>query len=362
MNSGDGFAINGRFLTQSVTGVQRYAINIVYELNELLSEKNIVVPIFSPANAKNLALSHIPLSQAGVWRGHPWEQLMLPSKWSGSLLNFCNTAPVAKTNQILCIHDANVFLYPKSYGMIFRNAYRVSQPIIAHRVAKVTTVSTDAAKQIAVNLNLDLRNIEVIYNGHEHALTWDSALARVGPTILEAHESYGRPFVLSIGSRAIHKNMSLILKIAPKLAELGVDIIIVGGDSGIFSEDKLSNQDNVQFSGRVSDHDLAYLMDRALCLLFPSWTEGFGLPIVESMARGCPVISSNRASMPEICGQSALMADPDDCQTWIDHVGTLLERQGPRQDLIESGRVWVKKFSWKKSAAAYLDMMSSSGL
>ncbi|MCP2937877.1 glycosyltransferase, partial [Salmonella enterica subsp. enterica serovar Typhimurium] len=78
----------------------------------------------------------------------------------------------------------------------------------------------------------------------------------------------------------------------PRLAELGVDVIVAGGGADIFADEDLARAGNVCMAGRVGDDDLAYLLDRALCLVFPSWTEGFGLPILEAMARGCPVVSS----------------------------------------------------------------------
>jgi hypothetical protein len=109
--------------------------------------------------------------------------------------------------------------------------------------------------------------------------------------------------------------------------------------------------------GHVSDHDLAYLMDRALCLVFPSWTEGFGLPLVEAMARGCPIISSDRASMPEVCGEAALMAPPDDSGAWVRQLRRLAASPELRQDLIGRGREQVRLFSWKNTAAGYVELM-----
>ena len=166
-----------------------------------------------------------------------------------------------------------------------------------------------------------------------------------------------RPFVLALGSRAPHKNMQLIMDIAPRLGEDGVDVIVAGGSARIYSNDALTGGDNVVFIGRIDDNDLAYLLERALCLVFPSWTEGFGLPIVEAMALGCPVISSNRASMPEVCGDAALMAAPDDPAAWVKHIETLRRSQQLRAELIAAGRHRVNRFSWKTTAETYADLM-----
>ena len=138
---------------------------------------------------------------------------------------------------------------------------------------------------------------------------------------------------------------------------MNLGIVIAGGGSDIFASETLSTAPNLKMVGYVTDHDLAYLMDCALCLLFPSWTEGFGLPIVEAMARSCAVVSSDRASMPEVCGNAALMASPDDPAAWVNQVRRLNNSAALREDLTERGRERLPLFSWVNSAAGYLDLM-----
>ena len=195
-------------------------------------------------------------------------------------------------------------------------------------------------------------------NGHEHALDWDPALARIGPSVIAGvRQQSDRGFVLALGSRARHKNMQLLLAAAPEFAAMDLEVIVAGGGAGIFASETLPSAPNVKVVGHVTDHDLAYLMDRALCLVFPSWTEGFGLPIVEAMARGCPVVSSDRASMPEVCGDAALMAPPDDPAAWVHHLRALAQSPDLRQDLIGRGRERVRLFSWAETAAGYIELM-----
>jgi GT2 family glycosyltransferase len=138
---------------------------------------------------------------------------------------------------------------------------------------------------------------------------------------------------------------------------MGLDVIVAGGGAEIFASETLPSVPNVKVAGYVTDHDLAYLMDQALCLVFPSWTEGFGLPIVEAMARGCPVVSSDRASMPEVCGDAALMAPPDDPAAWVHHVRALATSRDLRKDLVGRGREQVRLFSWADTAAGYVELM-----
>jgi glycosyltransferase involved in cell wall biosynthesis/GT2 family glycosyltransferase len=352
------FAVNGRFLTQPMTGVQRYARNVVTAMNAALSELGANAPIIAPPSASDPGLSTMPLISAGPLAGHAWEQTVLPAQWRGRLLNLCNTAPAVKADQVVCIHDANVFVAPESYGPAFRAVYPPLQRLLARRAARIATVSTYSARQIAQYLPVRAADIVVLPNGHEHALAWDPALARIGPTIVAgARERSDRGFVLALGSRARHKNLRLLLDVAPEFAAMGLDVVVAGGGADIFASETLPSVPNVKVVGYVTDHDLAYLMDRALCLVFPSWTEGFGLPIVEAMARGCPVVSSDRASMPEVCGDVALMAPPDDPAAWVHHVRALAMSPDLRQDLAGLGRERLRLFSWADTAAGYIELM-----
>lgn len=358
MSASPSFAVNGRFLTQPVTGVQRYARNVVTAMSTALSDLETHAPIIAPASASDPGFSAMPLISAGPLAGHPWEQTVLPTRWHGRLLNLCNTAPAVKADQVVCIHDANVFVAPESYGLAFRAGYGILQRVLARRASGIATVSSYSARQIARYLPVRASDIAVLPNGHEHALAWDPALSRIGPSLTQdTREHSERGFVLALGSRARHKNLQLLLDAAPELAAMGLDLVVAGGGAGIFAPEILPSMPNVKVVGYVTDHDLAYLMDRALCLVFPSWTEGFGLPIIEAMARGCPVVSSDRASMPEVCGDAALMAPPDDPAVWVRHARALANSADLRHDLVGRGRERARLFSWVNTAAGYIDLM-----
>ncbi|OWV83243.1 glycosyltransferase [Rhizobium sp. R693] len=348
------FAINGRFLTQTMTGVQRYARNIVGAIDSSKGAHQSVV--LAPTDAKDPGFARLRLDAGGALTGHAWEQVELPARVAAErLLNLCNTAPAIKSDQIVCIHDANIFAAPGSYSFMFRALYHSLQPLLARRSARIATVSQAAARQIARHLPVSLASIAILPNGHEHALAWAPERATSVPGQLALREP--RPYVLALGSRARHKNVSLLMDIAPDLEKLGVDIIMAGGGDGIFAPELLQDRSNVYLYGRVSDDDLAYLLDRALCLAFPSLTEGFGLPILEAMARGCPVVSSDCASMPEVCGGAALLASPFDPHQWIGHVRALLQSKQLRDDLVGRGAQNARRFSWAQSAEGYLDLL-----
>jgi glycosyltransferase involved in cell wall biosynthesis len=352
MNSSLSFGVNGRYLTQPKTGVQRYAHNVTAAMNQALVASGADIPIIAPRGAADPGLQAMPLIPTGPARGHLWEQMVLPARWPGRLLNLGNTAPALKTDQVVCIHDANVFDAPESYRSMFRATYRALQPLLAKRAARLTTVSSYSARQLARHLPVRAADIAILPNGHEHALAWNPGRARIAPKVA----AEGR-FVLALGSRAPHKNLQLVANIAPELAEMNIGVIVAGGGGSIFAPDGLTAAHAVTQLGYVTDDDLAYLMDRALCLIFPSWTEGFGLPIIEAMARGCPVVASDRASMTEVCGDAALLTAPDNPLQWVQRIRQLSISTDQREELVGRGRERIKLFSWERSAAGYLELM-----
>ena len=348
------FVINGRFYGQRITGVQRYGREIVRALQPLLAQRGAVAALALPRGVVPPATGPaIAAALPGRLSGHAWEQAGLPFAGTGPVLNLCNTGPVLRRRQVVCLHDANAWTWPDSYSRGFRLFYRALHPLLARRAAVVTTVSQASATDLARHLGLERRRIAVLPNGHEHALRWrisDGALRRIPRQ---------RPFVLLLGSRARHKNAALLLRLAPALDDLGLDLVVTGARDAIFAAEGggAAPAGNVHRLGHVSDDELAGLMAQALCLAFPSWTEGFGLPIVEAMTRGCPVIASDRASMPEVCGDAAILAPPDAPEAWREAIAALQRSPALRSDLIGRGAAQARRFSWAASARGYLDLV-----
>jgi glycosyltransferase involved in cell wall biosynthesis len=350
------WGINGRFLTQRVTGVQRYAYEIVMALDALLAQdedlaRRLAMCLIVPPGSKRPALERIGYRQTGWGKGHAWDQLVLPFCARAGLLNLGNFGPMLGPNPIVCIHDANVYIEPDSYSRAFRMAYRVLLPLIGRRARRIGTVSrfsADALVRYGVCL---AEKIFIAPNGHEHVFRWDASRA-ASPLILKLK----RPFVMLLGSAAKHKNVEVILKQARALDEAGIDVVVVGGEDSIFAVDQLAiHQSNIHRAGYVSDDDLAALYQRALCLVFPSKTEGFGIPPLEAMASGCPVISSNAASLVEVGGEAVTYVDPDRGDKWREAIIGLAANTGLRSSMIELGRKRAAQFSWRESARIYLE-------
>lgn len=346
------FAINGRFYAQPVTGVQRYAREVVSEIDRLLSHQGAQARMILPPTVAPPAFAAIQPSRAGGASGHLWEQTILPIRSERPLLNLCNTGPLAARRQIVCMHDTNVFDEPGSYSPAFRALYRVLLPGLAKRGAAVTSVSHFSARQLARHLGISPQAITVMYNGREHVFRWNAAASG-----LPARLSGLRPFVLLLGSRARHKNAAFILRQAEALDALGIDLVVAGGSAAIFSRTETVSARNIHGLGFVTDDDLAWLYAHALCLAFPSRSEGFGVPLLEAMTLGCPVIASDQSCLPEICGGAALLANPDDAPAWQAHFRNLVASPELRADLRGRGLERAKAFSWREAAQGYLDLL-----
>lgn len=350
------WSINGRFLTQQVTGVQRYAREITKALDaHLVADEavarrlrwEIIVPSDCAIVPKYQAIS-VRRSRWG--RGHAWEQTVLPATTSGGIVNLANLAPLARRRQIVCLHDANGYLEPDSYAPAFRLAYRAISPLIGRQARAVTTVSRFSASMLK-QFGVVGRPASVIGNGHEHALEWDASASR-----FDSPGAFRRPFVFALGSRAKHKQIDKLVALAPSLDELGIDLVISGGSASIFAASPLASAPNVIQLGYVEDDDLAALFRRALCFAFPSRTEGFGLPLLEAMVHGCPIITADCASMPEVCGDAALYAPADDFRVWLETIAALHADDALRSDLREKGRRRYLRFSWQAGGRAYLEL------
>ena len=204
------WAINGRFLTQPMTGVQRYAFEITNALDAILAEERdlsrrlpmrLVLP---PGAETEPALAKITIDRTSLGSGHLWDQLIFPAHAGAGVLSLGNFGPILTGRQIVCIHDTNVFIEPESYSVAFRLAYRTFLPLIGKRASRIATVSAFSMDMLVKYDVCRQEKIFIAANGHEHALKWDAG--RANAHLLKA---LTRPYVLLLGSRAKHKNIEV---------------------------------------------------------------------------------------------------------------------------------------------------------
>ncbi|MDE2197963.1 MAG: glycosyltransferase family 4 protein [Rhodospirillales bacterium] len=340
-------AINARFLAQNLTGVQRFAIEMTQALLAAWPEGREAPALLAPAGAP--ARPGLAPTRIGRLRGHAWEQISLPRHGGGVLVNLGNTAPLAWRRQLVVIHDAGAFATPDAYSWKFRLWYRLLQRGLARRRVGLATVSLFSRNEIARSLGVDPRGIAVLSEGAEHILRAPADWRVAADHGLEA----GR-YVLVVGSLAPHKNLAALGPTAAMLAARGMTLAITGGfNESVFATSALPRP--ATLLGRVSDAALRGLYERAACFLFPSRYEGFGLPAIEAMACGCPVVAARAGALPEVCGDAAVFCDPAAPGDIAGAVAALLDDAPMAAELVRRGRLRAAAATWPRAAGLLYD-------
>ncbi|HEY5955126.1 MAG TPA: glycosyltransferase family 1 protein [Polyangiaceae bacterium] len=354
--------INGRFLTQRRTGVQRYAYETLMALDALLAESSsqnrFTFVLVAPASASSPPLRCIRFQRVGPFGGHWWEQLTLPRvARDGILLNFGATGPLLKTHQVVTMHDAAVFTQPASFSPAFRYFYRMALPLLAKRARYVVTVSEFSKRELVTHLGNSLTKARVFGEGWQH-VTRVPAERRV----LEEHRLNPRGYVLAVGSLAPHKNLPAFARAARLVGpEIAMDWVIAGAaDALVFRKGATVTGDRLKCIGYVSDGQLRALYEHAFAFVHPSSYEGFGIPPLEAMALGCPVISSSAAALPEVCGKAALYFEPHDAEALAGHVRNLCTAPELREQLIRLGFERITHHGWSFTAESFVRLLEEA--
>jgi glycosyltransferase involved in cell wall biosynthesis len=350
-------AINGRFLTQKILGVQRFAIESIKAIDALLDTPAYRplkgrIEIIAPAKARDFPLRNIPLRRAGFFSGYVWEQLELPLHASGRLLlNLCMLGPLILRHQIVVVHDATVRALPDNFSARFRAAYGFLIPRLCARADLVVTVSEFSRREIGKYYGADTGKMTICYEGGDHI-----ASVAPDPSVLDRFGLGGKKFFLGVGIGSSNKNIEVVLRAFLK-AQLGDTLLVLTGkrDSSVHGRLTQVDSQNVRVVGYVSDPELRTLYEHALALVFPSRYEGFGLPAVEAMTIGCPVVISDQPALVEVCGDAALRCGMDDVAELARHLRALDSDASLRARLTASGRERARRFTWAATARALLD-------
>lgn len=341
--------VNARFLTQGLTGVQRFAEQISLELKKIRDD---VVFLAPDSILRNDIASTLQVVKIGKHSGHYWEQVELPNylrkHGGGVLLNLGNTGPALfYNNQIVTHHDVTYKKYPQSYSWKFRAIYNLLVPLMLKNSRGLITVSDFSKHEISEAYKYDPKKINVIYNASSSV--FNNNVANDKP---KCQENY----FLAVSSPNFHKNFHGLVEAFSRAEGLkDFKLKIIGEKSKNFKGidlDTITSEDGnkIEFLGRVSDEELAYLYSNAYAFIFPSFYEGFGIPPLEAQACGCPVLSSDAASMPEVLSDSALFFNPCNQDEIANAMLDITKNPDKRRSLIEKGHLNIKRFSWAASA------------
>jgi glycosyltransferase involved in cell wall biosynthesis len=240
------------------------------------------------------------------------------------------------------IHDFNHLYAPSNSSALKKLFYQMFILPACHRAYKILTVSEFSKIKILEWSNMPDENVIVVGSGV------DNKFSPIGPRY-----NPGYPYLLYVGNRKPHKNIDRLLK-AFAQSKLSDDLkLVMSGEPDIDTATlikELKLEDRVVFVGLIDDDKLPEFYRGAVAFIFPSLYEGFGLPPLEAMACGTPVLTSNVTSIPEVVGDAALMVDPYDVEAIASGIKRLVEDSQLRKELSQKGIARAKLFSWDKTA------------
>jgi GT2 family glycosyltransferase/glycosyltransferase involved in cell wall biosynthesis len=276
--------------------------------------------------------------------GHVWEQGLLPAVARQARVLYCpaNLAPAASRRSVVVIHDLAALRHPEWYSPPYASYQRRILPLLARRARRVIAPSEFSRQEVADGLGLDPERIAVVPNGVDERFS-----PTADPEPARRIHRLERPYVLVVGTRIARKNVASLADAAERLRELGIELVSAGSGRGYM---RPGETPPMRALGYVEEAHLPGLYAGALALAMPSLYEGFGLPVLEAMASGVPVVAANRTALPETCGDAALLVDPSDSEALADALRRAATDEALRDTLVSKGLARAAEFSWDRSA------------
>jgi glycosyltransferase involved in cell wall biosynthesis len=344
--------VNGRFLTRKMTGVERFAYNTCKAMAAMGQVFTIVCPQTPIDNSYDVGDLHV--IHYGHCSSHFWEQCVLPfylrGKKDSVLCSFTGLGSILVRQKVMTIHDLSFLENPRWFSKPYYWWYKLTTPLAARTSRRIITVSEFSKSEIRRFYPfVPSENIHVAYPAA------DTQQFTTLPNLPPPTER----FALAVSSLDPRKNFSRLVEAFQGISDCKLYIAgnanrVFGGKEGTVADD------NVKWLGRVSDDELLRLYNQAECFIFPSIYEGFGIPPVEAMACGCPVIASDIPVIREVCGDAALYFTPTDPKNIHDTICHYLEHSETlKPQLREKGFARCQRYSWEKTAEAVMEAVGN---
>lgn len=335
-----------------MSGVQRYARQIVRALDQHPGAADRYV-LLTPTGADRLNLLNIPIRTIRRAVGHLWEQTALA--WTARhsrLLSLGGSGPVLHRRHIAVIHDAAVFRHPEHFRTGYAAFHRTLNRILAQR-ARLATVSAFSRRELASVLNLSCDSIAVAPNSADHL-----RIVTPDPAVVARLDLTTRPYFVALGNLTPNKNLAVAIRALSRLADPAVRLVLIGDRPAVFDRSAFPADPRLIFAGRRSDAEIAALLGGAQALVFPSLYEGFGIPPLEAMTLGCPVIASDIPATREVCADAAFYFDPADDAALAAHMSELFSR--PDVARRDAGLRRADRYAWSRSVEIIEDLLLST--
>lgn len=345
--------INGNNLNNPYWGLPRVAFELIAGLDRKFSSISgsnpfgEVVLIGRNKNSPMPRLKNISYEYLEASSLYVWENYALAKRTGRSpLLGLQNRNPVFKENCATMIHGLQVLTQPDSYSRRAKIEARTILPLVGFRHRTIMTVSNFSAAEIAAHKVAKSAKIKVVYNGIDH-----SQHRTGGSTGKGLHPTPSKPYVVAQATTKAHKNIRVLLEAFSHAALSNFALVLFGNDGrAAFEGSGMPIPPNVEFAGALEDDALVELLKGAICLAFPSLTEGFGLPPLESMALGTPAIVSNGGAIPEVCGNATVVLNPHNSLEWVEAIIRMHSDSEHRLKYTKLGTAQARKFTWDAAA------------
>jgi glycosyltransferase involved in cell wall biosynthesis len=361
-------------LLSPLTGIGRYAYEIARELEQsdnsheylyyygYLSH-NLIRPDdqLGAKKAKNLIAGHMFVKKAMRKALSVYTGIMAPKVDIYWQPNFIPEPGIRARKTIISVHDFSFLHHPTWHPRERIEYFKANFWKQVPQANRIITGSEYTRREIIKILGFDPARIHVIHHGVRHDVF--RPLDKTEISNLDLPERY----IFAVGSIEPRKNLTGLLKAYNMLPEPTKKVykLVLAGPVGWNNEEITrmikEERDNVVYLGYLSDHDLAIAYNLASIFVYPSFYEGFGIPPLEAMACGTPVVASNASSIPEVCGEAALYADPKNSEELADRIWLLLNDSELRQRLRLRGLERAETFSWQRSAARHLAVFNEAG-
>lgn len=356
-----------------LTGVQHYTREVTRALLSLDGD-DVRFTVFAGREGRRGLSEGLPVSAGiipagGPLRGLAWEQSLLRRmiKRAGVdvIFNPANVAPLSPpAPSVLTVHDLAFRLFPENFSRPFGAYYRTLMPRITRQATAVIAVSENTRNDLIEHLGLPPEKVTVVANG----VSPDFRRHISRQELQEVRRRYRLPdsFFVSVASLEPRKNLKAIFRAYRLLAgeiTSTQSLVLVGAgnriytDAGLKDELQRTKPRTVYALGYVPIEDLPAIYRLATALVYPSLYEGFGLPVLEAMASGTPVITSNRSSLPEVAGEAAILVDPESIEELAAAMDLITTDSGIRNLLVERGKKRAAGFSWEDTARKTLEVL-----
>lgn len=349
-------------------GISQYVLYLVGALAALEGEEAYVL-FHSRKDRRDYRPDHPRFTRRNVWTPchHRLERWALAAElWPHGLDVFHSPdfIPPAggAARHIITVHDLNFLQYPQYLTPASRRYYADQIGWATGRASHISADSHYTRQALMALLGVPAAKVTTIHLAANPIYQQDVPAGAIEQTL--AHFNLPAGFLLFVGTLEPRKNVPTLLK-AWAMLRLDLPLVLVGRKGWLYDQ-IFQTASDLKVVGRlrhldgVSNEQLACLYRAAAVLLLPSYDEGFGLPPLEAMHCGCPVIVSRRGSLPEVVGPAGLQLEPEDVPAWAEAIDQVLADSQLRATMIDSGREQATQFSWQKTAQATLSLYHSA--